>query len=171
MYELELLRRAEAGLWPFAASLPVATFDYDEAAGLPLQEVARLLASRVNAAIALSGEVFGNATAAPAGAAPGGLCWRHYRLRGLTARHYGVQDRAGSFAEKITNYDETRAFWTAERRLALCRRMVERRLRTDDPQISAAMEHCAMTRYLDLPPVVASPSPPTSTSLARPFQH
>ena len=164
MYELELLRRAEAGLWPFAASLPVATFDYDEAAGLPLQEVARLLASRVNAAIALSGEVFGNATAAPAGAAPGGLCWRRYRLRGLTARHYGVQDRAGSFAEKITNYNETRAFWTAERRLALCRRMVETNLRPDDPQIAAALGHCARTRHLDLPPLVASPSPPRATT-------
>ena len=45
----ELLRRAEAGLWPFAASLPVATFDYDEAAGLPLQEVARLLREAANA--------------------------------------------------------------------------------------------------------------------------
>ena len=171
MYELELLRRAEAGRWPFAASLPVATVDYHEDATLSPQEVALLLARRINAAIGLSSEVFASATKTKAADAPGGLCWRHYQLRGLTARHYGVQDRAGSFAEKITNYDETRAFWTAERRLALCRRMVERRLRTDDPQISAAMEHCAMTRYLDLPPVVASPSPPTSTSLARPFQH
>jgi hypothetical protein len=143
---LELQRRAELGLRPFAPELPVAVIDYEEAGGLPADELKDLLARRIDVATRL-------ASSSPEAA----LCWAPYPLRGVTAAHYAVQDKSGPLSSKISNYAELEQFWQAGTRLKFCSEAMRRFYNgsswlSDAKQLDDSVRHCATSRFVDLPP-------------------